>query len=124
MYKSLFEVILTNNGWEFSLPEEIEFDPETGEKLVNIFYTEPYPSWQKGFIERNHEFIRYVISKGISFDNLTKKNANDIMNNINNVQRKSLNYQTQSSLFKNKYGEDVFKKLNLREIPKEDVNLS
>lgn len=73
MYKSLFEVILTDNGWEFSLPEEIEFDPETGEKLVNIFYTEPYSSWQKGFIERNHEFIRYVISKGISFDNLTKK---------------------------------------------------
>lgn len=46
------------------------------------------------------------------------------MNNINNVQRKSLNYLTQSSLFKNKYGEDVFKKLKLREIPKEDVNLS
>lgn len=45
MYKLLFEVILTDNGWEFSLPEEIEFDPETGEKLINVFYTEPYSSW-------------------------------------------------------------------------------
>ena len=123
-FKSMFEVILTDNGWEFSLPEEIEFDSETGEKLTSLFYTEPYSSWQKGSIERNHEFIRYVIPKGISFDTLTKKNVNDIMNNINNVQRKSLNYQTPSSLFKAKYDEDVFKKLNLRDIPKKDVNLS
>lgn len=92
--------------------------------MVNLFYTESYSSWQKGSIERNHEFIRYVIQKGISFDTLTKKNVNDIMNNINNVQRKSLNYQTPSSLFKNKYSEDVYKTLNLRDISKEDVNLS
>lgn len=123
-FKSMFEVILTDNGWEFSLPVEIEIDTETGEKLVSLFYTESYSSWQKGSIERNHEFIRYVLQKGISFDTLTKKNVNDIMNNINNVQRKSLNYQTPSSLFKNKYGEDVYKALSLRDIPKEDVNLS
>ena len=108
-FKSMFEVILTDNGWEFSLPVEIETDPKTGEKLVNLFYTESYSSWQKGSIERNHEFIRYVLQKGISFDTLTKKNVNDIMNNINNVQRKSLNCQSPSSLFKNKYGEDDYK---------------
>ena len=73
LYKKLFEVILTDNGWEFSKPEDIEFNYETGEKLINVFYTEPYSSWQKGGIERNHEFIRYIIPKGISFDNLNKK---------------------------------------------------
>ena len=71
LYKIMFEVILTDNGWEFSKPEDIEFNHETGEKLINVFYTEPYSSWQKGRIERNHEFIRYIIPKGISFDNLT-----------------------------------------------------
>ena len=99
LYKKLFEVILTDNGWEFSKPEEIEFNHETGEKLINVFYTEPYSSWQKGGIERNHEFIRYIIPKGISFDNLTKKNIIDMMNNINNVQRNSLDYQTPYQLF-------------------------
>ena len=74
-----------------------------------VFFCDSNASWQKGSIERNHEFIRYVLQKGISFDTLTKKNVNDIMNNINNVQRKSLNCQTPSSLFKNKYGEDVYK---------------
>ncbi len=123
-FKELFEIILTDNGWEFSKPEEIEFNLETNEKTINIFYTEPYSSWQKGRIERNHEFIRYIIPKGISFDNLTNKNINDMMNNINNVTRKSLNYETPYNLFLNIYGKDVTKKLHLIPINKDEVNLS
>ena len=124
LYKELFEVILTDNGWEFSKPEDIEFNYETGEKLINVFYTESYSSWQKGGIERNHEFIRYIIPKGITFDNLTKKNVNDMMNNINNVQRKSLDYQTPYLLFTKKYGEDISNKFHLKNIPKDEINLS
>lgn len=124
LYKILFEVILTDNGWEFSKPEDIEFNKDTGEKLINIFYTEPYSSWQKGSIERNHEFIRYIIPKGITFDNLTKKNVTDIMNNINNVQRKSLNYQTPYLNFLKEYGVDITNKFHLKQIPKDEINLS
>ena len=124
LYKEMFEVILTDNGWEFSKPEDIEFNYETGEKLISVFYTEPYSSWQKGGIERNHEFIRYIIPKGITFDNLTKKNVTDMMNNINNVQRKSLDYQTPYQIFKQKYGEDNSKKFHLKNIPKDEINLS
>ena len=124
LYKKLFEVILTDNGWEFSKPDDIEINYETGEKLINVFYTESYSSWQKGGIERNHEFIRYIIPKGISFESLTKKNIIDMMNNINNVQRKSLGYQTPYSIFKLKYGIDTCSLLHLRLIKKDEVNLS
>lgn len=123
-FKELFEIILTDNGWEFSKPEEIEFDLETNEKIINIFYTEPYSSWQKGGIERNHEFIRYIIPKGISFDNLTKQNIIDMMNNINSVTRKSLNYRTPYNIFLNIYGKEITKKLHLTPIPQDEVNLS
>lgn len=123
-FKDMFEVILTDNGWEFSKPNDIEFNNETGEKLINVFYTDSYSSWQKGGIERNHEFIRYIIQKGITFDNLTKKNVEDIMNNINNVQRKSLDYQTPYDLFTEKYGIDISNKLHLKYIKKDDINLS
>lgn len=123
-FKELFEIILTDNGWEFSKPEDIEFDPQTNEKLINIFYTEPYSSWQKGEIERNHEFIRYIIPKGISFDSLTNKNIIDMMNNINNISRKSLNYKTSYEIFLNIYGIEITKKLHLIYIPKDEVNLS
>lgn len=124
LYKKLFEVILTDNGWEFSKPDDIEINYETGEKLISVFYTESYSSWQKGGIERNHEFIRYIIPKGISFESLTKKNIIDMMNNINNVQRKSLGYQTPYSIFKLKYGIDTCSLLHLRLIKKDEVNLS
>lgn len=124
LYKSLFEVILTDNGWEFSKPENIEFNMETGEKLINVFYTEPYSSWQKGGIERNHEFIRYIIPKGITFDNLNKKNIIDMTNNINNVQRQSLDYQTPYSIFLQQFGEDISKKFHLTPINKDEINLS
>lgn len=123
-FKQLFEVILTDNGWEFSKPQDIEFDQATGEKLINIFYCEPYSSWQKGGIERNHEFIRYIIPKGITFDNLTKNNVIDIMNNINNVQRKSLDYQTPYSIFLNQYGKDISNKFHLKYITKDEIDLS
>ena len=123
LFKEMFEVILTDNGWEFSKPEDIEFNYETGEKLINVFYCESYSSWQKGGIERNHEFIRYIIPKGITFDNLTKKNVTDMMNNINNVQRKTLDYQTPYQLFTQKYGVQVSKKLHLKEIKKDEINL-
>ena len=46
------------------------------------------------------------------------------MNNINNVSRKSLNYQTPYELFKDIYGDKITKKLHLKPIQKDEVNLS
>lgn len=123
-FKELFEVILTDNGWEFSKPEDIEVDKNTGEKMINVFYCEPYSSWQKGGIERNHEFIRYIIPKGISFDGLTKENIKDMMNNINNVKRKSMSYESPYKAFTKKYGEEISDKFFLHFINQDDVNLS
>lgn len=123
-YKELFEIILTDNGWEFSKPLDIEIDQNTGEKICNVFFCEPYSSWQKGGIERNHEFIRYIIPKGITFDNLTEKNIINMMNNINNIKRKSMDYKTPYLVFKNIYGERISNSLQLHHIDEKDVDLS
>ena len=65
------------------------------------------------------EFIRYIIPKGISFDNLTNKNIIDMMNNINNVQRKSLDFHSPYDLFTAKYGADISKVLlSFPELPR------
>lgn len=124
LFTNIFEVILTDNGWEFSKPDDIEFDYNTGEKLINVFYCNPYSSWEKGGIERNHEFIRYIIPKGISFDQLTDKNINDMMNNINNVKRRSMEYKTPYEIFKKIYGEETTKKLHLKPLKPDEVDLS
>lgn len=99
-FKRLFEVILTDNGTEFSDPESIEFDMNTGEKICSVFYCNPNCSWQKGSIEKNHEYIRYILPKGTSFASLTQEDCYLIASHINSTPRLSLNnhYPYEASL--------------------------
>ena len=52
------------------------------------------------------------------------KNIIDMMNNINNVKRKSMEYKTPYEIFKNIYGEESTKKLHLTHIKNDEVDLS
>ena len=91
VYKKLFEVILTDNGHEFFDVNNIEFIHSTGEYVSHLFFCDPHMSCQKGMIEKNHEFIRYILPKGSSFKNINQEDCNLIMNNINSLCRDSLN---------------------------------
>lgn len=121
-YKILFQVILTDNGIEFSLLDEIESD-ENGELITKVFFCDPYKSSQKGACERNHEFIRYVLPKGVSFDNLNQKDVDLIFSHINSTPRNSLGFKTPFELFKTAFGIEVLRILNINEINKDDVHL-
>ena len=85
LYRKIFQVILTDNGSEFLNPSVFERDFETGKKISKLFYCNPYCSYQKPEIERSHEFIRIVLPKGTSFNNLTQEQVNFIRNNIANT---------------------------------------
>lgn len=91
VYKKLFPVILTDNGHEFFDVLNIECHHKTGELLSKVFFCEPHASCQKGMIEKNHEFIRYVLPKGTSFKNLTQSDCDILKNHINSLCRDSLN---------------------------------
>lgn len=121
-YKILFQVILTDNGIEFSLLDEIETD-ENGELITKVFFCDPYKSSQKGACERNHEFIRYVLPKGVSFDNLNQKDVDLIFSHINSTPRNSLGFKTPFELFKTAFGIEALKILNINEINKDDIHL-
>ena len=123
-YKKLFEVILTDNGTEFSDPLSIEVDFNTGEKIVNLFYCDPNCSWQKGSIEKNHEYIRYVLPKGTSFAGLTQEDCELLASHINSVPRVSLNNNTPYDIAALFIGTDIIDKFNIKKIPYDDVNLS
>ena len=91
IYKYLFQVILTDNGHEFFDVNNIECINSTGEYVTHLFFCDPHASHQKGMIEKNHEFIRYILPKGSSFKNINQQDCNLIMNNINSLCRDSLN---------------------------------
>ena len=86
LYRKLFQVLVTDNGFEFSLLDEIEVD-SNGELISRVFFCNPYSSSQKGACEKNHEFIRYILPKGKSFDSLTQKDVDLIFSHINSTPR-------------------------------------
>lgn len=122
IWNEWFNVILTDNGLEFSKLEEIEID-ENGEKITNVFYCDPYSSFQKGECERNHEFIRYIISKGKTFDYLNQEDVNLLFSHINSYKRKSLNEKTPYELTKEFLGAKFLKSTGIIKIPSNQVTL-
>jgi len=93
VFKKIFSIILTDNGSGFSNPYLIETGVD-GLQRTKVFYCDPYASQQKGGIEKNHEFVRYILPKGTSFDSLDQSKVTLIMNHINSTARRSLNNST------------------------------
>ena len=124
MFKKVFEVILTDNGSEFFNPTSIEKDEETQEIISHVFYCDPEASWQKGAIEINHEYIRYVLPKGSSFDKLTQEKTNILMSNINSASRDILNGKTPYDATLLILDEEIINKLGVTKIVADKVNLS
>ena len=124
LFKSLFTIILTDNGFEFSNPLEIEFSHNTGEQRTKLFYCEPGRSDQKGSCEVNHEMIRRIIPQGTSLDNLNQEKINLMMSHINSYKRKKLNNCSPIQLFSTIYGKDIAIKLGINEINPNDINLT
>ena len=88
-FQRLFPVLLADNGSEFSDPLSIEFSPE-GERCTHLFYCDPNASYQKGSAERNHEFIRCFIPKGVDIGKYSQDDISLMMNHINSYTRESL----------------------------------
>lgn len=80
-------------------------------------------SYQKPHIEKNHEYIRYIIPKGKSFDNRTQEDITLMMNHINSTARASLNGNTPFKLAQMLLDTSLLDKLSLEAIPADDVHL-
>ena len=124
IYRKIFEVVLTDNGSEFFNPMSIEKDENTEEIVSHVFYCDPSASWQKGAIEKNHEYIRYVLPKGSSFDELTQEKVNILMSHINSTSRDTLNGRTPYEATLLMLNEETIEKLGVTRITADEVNLS
>ena len=124
IYKDLFQVILTDNGHEFFDVNNIECIHSTGEYVTHLFFCDPHASCQKGMIEKNHEFIRYILPKGSSFKNINQEDCNLIMNNINSLCRDSLNGKSPYEAMLFLCDEYILKKLGCHFIKSDEVNLT
>lgn len=110
MFSRLFPVLLTDNGGEFSNPAAIE-RREDGSFRTHVFYCDPGASYQKGAVERNHEFIRLFLPQGSSFDELTQAQIDLMMSHINSYSRPILNDKTPYEMFAFLFGDEALKRL-------------
>lgn len=119
----LFPIILTDRGSEFTDPVSLECD-EWGEVRTRVFYCDPQRPDQKGGAEVTHEFIRRILPKGTSFNDLTQDDITLMMSHINSYTRKKLNNRSAHQLFSFFYGENILDVLNIRKVPANDINLT
>ena len=123
-YESLFSLLLTDRGTEFSKPIQFEINHNTGEVKGKIFYCDPQHSSQKPHVENNHILIRDILPKKMDLSFLTQEKLNIMFSHLNSTPRASLGGKTPYEVFTFLYRKAVAKKLQITEIKKDDVCLT
>lgn len=92
--QSWVRTITLDNGTEFAQHKKI-----AQELNVDVYFCDPYSSWQRGTNENTNGLIRRYLPKGTSFTKLTQETLDYIVEQINNRPRKCLGYRTPNEIF-------------------------
>ncbi len=87
-FGNLFKTITSDNGSEFSgLHEALQ-------NVVDVYFSHPYTSWERGTSENQHKLIRRFIPKGKPISEVSEAQCLRIQQWMNDYPRKILGYQT------------------------------
>ena len=86
--------ITADNGKEFAGHEKIKAALD-----ADVYFAHPYSSWERGLNAYTNGLIRQHFTKGSSFDNITDKDIDEVMEKLNHRPRKTLNCKTPYSVF-------------------------
>ena len=89
------KTLTLDNGPEMKLPEQIERTTGT-----QVYYANPYHSWERGTNENTNGLLRYFFPKKSSFATLTQEDIDLAVNLINTRPRKRLNWRTPAQMLK------------------------
>ena len=122
-FRALFPVILTDNGSEFMHTDQLEHTMD-GKRRTRLFYCDPMASWQKPHVEKNHEYIRYVLPKGRSFSAYTQEDFTVLMNHINSTKRDKLGGKSPYEMARSSAYRKLMSALGLHQIPPDEILLT
>lgn len=83
--------IKSDNGSEFSSLSDL--------KGVEVYFTHPYTSHERGITENFNGFLREFLPKGVSLNSLTTEELNHYVSAINDIPRRTHRYKTANILF-------------------------
>ena len=66
---------------------------------VDVYFADPYSSWQRGTNENTNGLIREFFPKKFDFSTITQEHVDIVENNLNNRPRKCLGYKTPLEVF-------------------------
>lgn len=101
-FGSVFPVLLTDNGGEFSNVYAFE-NKSDGRKESSVFFCDPNSPFQKPHIENNHTLFRNIVPGGTSFDNFSQDTVNLIFSHVNAVKRKQFGGKSAYDMFSFSY---------------------
>lgn len=119
----LMPIILTDRGFEFTHPKELEYG-QNGHKRTKIFYCNSMSAYQKGRLEKNHEYIRKFFPKGSTFDNLTQDDINLMLSHINSTKREILSNKCPLEIFLEKQNDLILELLDIKQIEPDKIILN
>lgn len=125
-FTEFIETITPDNGVEFLNYEGLESSITEGIKRCDIYYADPYSSYQRGSNENVHRLFRYFIPKGKDISKFTTKQIHEIFNLINNYPRKRLGYSTPIKELAKELGDkgiEILNKLGYYVIEIEDLEM-
>lgn len=93
---AIAKTLTLDNGSEFSRHEDI-----TKKIGLNIYFADPYSSWQRGSNENNNMLLRGYLPKRYDISNITQQEIDDIALELNNRPRKRLGFKTPIEIYKN-----------------------
>ena len=96
----IFRTITADNGSEFSGLSETLRQLE-----IEVYYTHPYSSWERGTNERHNGLIRRFIPKGKAIKDFSEETIKRIQQWLNSFPRRILGYKTPEECF----NEELFK---------------
>lgn len=83
-----------DNGAEFHGVKELE--EELG---IEVYFTQPYHSWERGTNENTNRLIRQYLPKGMCFKQLTQRRCNEIERELHDRPRKVLGFSTPNEAY-------------------------
>lgn len=85
--------ITADNGKEFAYHEEL-----TKDLKCDVYFADPYCSWQRGLNENTNGLLRQYWPKSTDFKKVSKSEVEDVIVQLNDRPRKKLNYKTPAKL--------------------------
>ncbi len=92
-YRDVVLTITADNGKEFSYHEQV-----TEALDAQVYFADPYSSWQRGLNENTNGLLRQYWPKKTDFKQVAANDVVAVLEKLNNRPRKALNYQTPTKI--------------------------